>query len=99
MGKRFRFAQGTPLMEIVGIAKDGRYRSLYEDRQPYMFLPSYQQQEGGVTLLISAQSSGDFQAVGESARREIAQLDARLPGVGVVPAEEAMPRTYWGPRR
>ena len=32
MGKRFRFAQGTPLMEIIGIAKDGRYGTLYEDR-------------------------------------------------------------------
>src|SRR5262249_16689732 len=37
MGKRFRFSQGAPLMEIIGIAKDGRYSTLYEDRHPYMF--------------------------------------------------------------
>ncbi|MFL6211050.1 MAG: ADOP family duplicated permease [Pyrinomonadaceae bacterium] len=98
LGKRFRFAQGTPLMEIVGIAKDGLYRNLYEDRQVYMFLPVYQQPQGGVTLLISAQSASDLPAVAESARREIAQLDSRLPVVGVMMAEENLSIAYWGPR-
>jgi macrolide transport system ATP-binding/permease protein len=98
LGKRFRFAQGTPVMEIIGIAKDGLYRNLYEDRQPYMFLPVYQQAHGAVTLLISAQSASDLQAVAESARREIAQLDARLPVVGVMMAEENLSIAYWGPR-
>jgi putative ABC transport system permease protein len=98
MGKRFRFAQGTPLMEIIGIAKDGLYRTLYEDRRPFMFLPIYQNPRTGVTLLISAQSAGDLPAVVESARHEIAQLDARLPVVGVMMAEENLSIAYWGPR-
>jgi predicted permease len=98
LGKRFRFAQGTPLMEIVGVAKDGLYRNLYEDRQPYMFLPVYQQAHGAVTLAISAQSAADLQAVAENARREIAQMDARLPVVGVMMAEENMAIAYYGPR-
>jgi len=98
IGKRFRFEQGTPHMEIIGIAKDGLYRSLYEDRQPYMFLPLYQQSHGGVTLVISAQSASDFQAVVASVRREIEQMDARLPAVGLMLAEENMSIPYWGPR-
>jgi predicted permease len=98
LGKRFRFAQGTPLMEIIGIAKDGLYRNLYEDRQVFMYLPVYQQPQGAVTLLISAQSPRDFQAVVESARREIAQLDAAMPVVGVMMAEENLSIAYWGPR-
>lgn len=98
MGKRFRFAQGTPMMEIIGVAKDGLYRNLYEDRQVFMYLPIYQQPQGAVTLLISAQSPGDFQAVVDSARREIAQMDARLPVVGVMMAEENLSIAYWGPR-
>jgi predicted permease len=97
MGKRFRFSQGAPLMEIIGIAKDGRYRSLYEDRQVYMFLPVYQHPRAGMTLLVSAHSGADLQAVVESARREIAQLDARLPVVGVMMAEENLSMAYWGP--
>ena len=98
MGKRFRFSQGTPLMEIIGIAKDGRYRSLQEDPQPYMFLPVYQHPRSSMTLMVSAQSAGDLPAVVESVRREIAQLDARLPVVGVMMAEENLSLAYWGPR-
>ncbi|HEX8140049.1 MAG TPA: ABC transporter permease, partial [Pyrinomonadaceae bacterium] len=98
LGKRFRFAQGTPLMEIIGIAKDGRYRTLYEDPLPFMFLPIYQHPRTGVTLLISAQSAGALPAVVEIARREIAQMDSRLPVYGVMMAEENMTIAYWGPR-
>jgi putative ABC transport system permease protein len=98
MGKRFRLGQTTPLMEIIGIAQDGRYNTLYEDRQPFMFLPVYQNPRTGMTLLISAHSATDLKAVVESARREIAQLDARLPVVGVMMAEENLSIAYWGPR-
>jgi predicted permease len=98
MGKRFRFAQGTPLMEVVGVAKDGLYRSLYEDRRPYMFLPVYQQSYAAVAVVISAQSAGALQTVTEGARREIAKLDPRLPVFGVMTAEENMTIAFWGPR-
>jgi len=98
MGRRFRFEQGTPLMEIVGIAKDGLYRSLYEDRQPYMFLPLYQQNHGAVTIAISTQSGSDVGAVTETVRREIAQMDPRMPVVGVMVGDENMAIPYWGPR-
>ena len=67
IGKRFHFEQGTPLMEIIGVAKSGLYRSLYEDYQPYMFLPVYQQQHGAVTILISAKCAADLPAVTASA--------------------------------
>ncbi|HEV2912615.1 MAG TPA: ABC transporter permease [Pyrinomonadaceae bacterium] len=97
MGKRFRLGQSTPLMEIIGIARDGHYRTLYEDRLPFMFLPVYQHPRTGMTLLISAQTSAALEAVVESARREIAQLDARMPVYGVMMAEENMSIAYWGP--
>ena len=98
LGKRFRFEQGTPFMEIVGVAKDGLYRSLYEDRRPYLFLPVYQQSHGAVTVVISTHSANDLPAVTESARREIARMDPRLPVVGVMTGEENMSLPYWGPR-
>jgi len=98
LGKRFRFQQGTPLMEIVGVAKDGLYRNLYEDRRPYMFLPVYQQTYAAVAIVISVESSGALQTVVEGAREEIAKVDARLPVYGVMTAEENMTIAYWGPR-
>jgi putative ABC transport system permease protein len=98
LGRRFRFAQGTPLMEIVGVAKDGRYRALYEDPQPHMFLPVYQHPRAVMTVLISARSAGEVPSVLERARREIALVDARLPVFGVMVGEENLAMAYWGPR-
>ena len=98
LGKRFRFAQGTPLMEIVGVAKDGRYRSLYKDPQPHMFLPVYQHPRGVMTMLVGARAAGDVQAVVEGARREIARMDSRLPVFGVMVGEENLAMAYWGAR-
>jgi predicted permease len=97
LGKRFRLGQNTPLMEIIGIARDGRYATLYEDQKTFMFLPVYQHPRTGMTLLISAQSAAALPAVVESARHEIAQLDARMPVYGVMMAEENMSIAYWGP--
>ncbi|HEX8337472.1 MAG TPA: ABC transporter permease, partial [Pyrinomonadaceae bacterium] len=98
MGKRFRFAQGTPLMEIVGIARDGHYSTLYEENQVYMFLPVYQHPRARMTLIVGAQSGGALETVVESARREIAQMEARLPVFGVMMAEENLSLAYWGAR-
>ena len=98
LGKRFRFAQGTPLMEIVGVAKDGHYSSLYTDRQLYMFLPVYQHPRTDMSLLVSAQTAAALPSVVEGARREIAQMDARLPVGGVMMAEQNLSLAFWGPR-
>jgi predicted permease len=97
LGKRFRFAQGTPLMEIVGIARDAYYENLYEDRQLYMFLPVFQHPRTRMTVLVGAQSAGSLQGILEGARREIAQLDARLPVFGVMMARENLSLALWGP--
>ncbi|MFN0121240.1 MAG: ABC transporter permease [Blastocatellia bacterium] len=101
LGKRFRFAQQTSpgdLMEIIGIAQDGRYKTLYEAPQTYMFLPVYQHPYTDMALLISAQSAAVLPSVVETARREIAQLDARLPVGGLMMAEENLALAFWGPR-
>jgi len=100
LGKRMHyFSAGTPVVEIVGIAKDGLYRTFYEDRRPYLFIPEYQgQYQSAMTLIVKARSAGDLKAVVESARHEISQMDARLPVFGVLTGEQNLSYAYWGPR-
>jgi macrolide transport system ATP-binding/permease protein len=98
LGKRFRFWQGTPLMEIVGIAKDGLYLSLYEDPRPFMFLPHAQHYQSQMTLLVSAKAASNLKSITESVRREIGQLDSRVPVFGVTMAADNLSFAYWGPR-
>jgi len=99
LGKRIRlWWSGGPLLEIVGIAKDGLYLSLYDDPRPYMFLPVYQLYNPQMTLLLSANSAGDLKAVVEGARREITRLDGRVPIFGVFMGEQNMSYAYWSHR-
>jgi predicted permease len=99
LGQRIRFWDTkNPLMEIVGIARDGRYRNLYEDPQPYMFLPEAQNHRSAMTLLVSANSAGDLKTVAAGVRREIERLDSRMPVFGVQTGEQNLSYAYWGPR-
>jgi macrolide transport system ATP-binding/permease protein len=100
IGKRFHLADvSRPPFEIVGVAADGKYRNLYEDPRPYMFL-SHQQRYyvSQATLTARAQSSGALQSVVEGMRREAQRLDPRLPVFDVKMAEQHMSWAYWGPK-
>lgn len=99
IGKRLHFWNAnSPVVEIVGIAQDALYRSLYEDRRPYLFIPESQFYESGMTLLVSADSANSLAAVAESARAEVARLDSRLPVFAVQLGDQNLSYAYWGPR-
>jgi predicted permease len=100
LGKRFwEGGTDTALVEIVGVAKDGRYITLYESQRPYIFLPEYQHAYSSrMTLLVSAKASSALKAVAEGVRREIAQIDSRVPVFGLQMAERHLARAYWLPR-
>ena len=71
---------------------------MYEAPRPYIYLPEYQLYQSGMMLLVSTNSASDLPAIAESVRREITQLDARLPVSGVTLAEANMSFAYWVPR-
>jgi predicted permease len=99
IGKRFYLVESSRSpYEIVGVAADGKYRNLYEDPRPYMFLPHQQFYISQATMTARAQSSGALQSVVEGMRREAQRLDARLPVFDVRMAEQHMSWAYWGPK-
>jgi ABC-type antimicrobial peptide transport system permease subunit len=100
MGKRFHeWGPSTPALEIIGIAKDGLYTSLYESPRPHFFLPEFQADyQSEMTLLVSATSSFDVGVVTESVRREIAQTDSRVPVFDLKIGDQNLAWAYWGPR-
>jgi ABC-type antimicrobial peptide transport system permease subunit len=93
MGKRFRIGGvEAPLLEIVGVARDGRYESLFEDPSPWIFLPASfpQLRDSGLTfrtILVRAASRRDMASIVDGLRAEVATLDARIPVADVAIAE------------
>jgi macrolide transport system ATP-binding/permease protein len=62
---------------VVGIARDGKYRSLGEDPKPFVFYPQSQLYRAELAVVVRAQ--GDPKALAASLRREVKALDATLP--------------------
>lgn len=99
IGRRIRFTGSSDRsMEIVGIARDGVYDTLYEDPNPFVFLPTLQRYRGEMTLLISANVAADMTAVATGAQREIGNIDARVPAFGIRMGGENLAYAFWGPR-
>ena len=81
IGKRIRLRGKTrELYEIVGIARDVRQRSVWNDPEPYLYVPLYQRYFRAPILHVhvAAQPEPVLSAV----ERELAAVDAGLPVAG-----------------
>ena len=70
IGKRLstRGPQG-PWMEVIGLARDGKYLSISESSRPYMFFPQLQE-SSGITMLV--RTTGEPRSLAAAVRREVA---------------------------
>jgi predicted permease len=66
-----------PFLEVVGVARDGKYRSLGERPQPYVYQPVLQSYDPKMTLVV--RTTGEPQALAPAVREQIRTLDANLP--------------------
>jgi putative ABC transport system permease protein len=88
IGKRLRVGgEDDPWLEVVGVARDGRYTNLFEDPKPFLYFPAplpslRPDYMTGRTVLVRAASQFDTARAMEGLRAEVTKLDARIPIVG-----------------
>jgi predicted permease len=75
-----------PFLDVVGIARDSKYQSLYEDPKPYFYRPLGQEVEDRFTLV--ARTSLDPATLSGPVRDAIRALDPSLPLDGVSTLED-----------
>jgi len=99
IGKRIAMPPWTgsprPPMEIVGIAKDTKYRSLLSDPPLLLYTPVSQEYAGRTTLIVAAKNPTRLL---RSIRAEIAALDNNLPVFGVETMSEHIASSLWEQR-
>ncbi len=96
IGKRFGGGGDDVLLEVVGVARDGKYLTLGEEPRPYFFVPLRQNYRSPLTLVVKTRSAPRSL---EPAVREIARsLDPALPLYGVKTMGEFLGRSTSGPR-
>jgi predicted permease len=89
IGKRVSIggAQG-PWREIIGIVRDSAYAAIGEPPTPILYLPLAQNHETGVSLLVRTRLEPE--AIADTIRREIQQLEPNLPVAAVQPARDVV---------
>jgi predicted permease len=85
-----------PFMQIVGVARDGKYFHIGEDDRPFIYYPLRQEYEASVTLVV--RSGGEPQALVGAVRGEVQKLDANLPVFGVKTMAEHLGLSYFPAR-
>jgi predicted permease len=76
IGKRFNFTTGN-WIEIVGVAQDGKYSSVDEKSESFVYLPLAQNYEGQVTLI--ARGADDPNLLTAAIRNAVREVDGNLP--------------------
>jgi predicted permease len=66
-----------PFLEVIAVARDGKYRSLGEAPHPYIYQPLLQSYDPKMTLVV--RTRGESQSVVAAVRAQIRALDANLP--------------------
>jgi predicted permease len=96
IGKRFQVIRkkDNPWVEIVGIAKTGKYFSITERPTDFVYLPSRQSSRSRMVLV--AESSGDSAALAAPLREVARGLDPNLPIFNVRTMEEFFDMTVIG---
>ena len=88
LGKRVSFeGAGGPFLEVVGVARDGKYRSLGDRSRPYVYRPLMQSYEPRMTLVVRT-SAADPRALAGAVREHLRALDRNLPVADVRTLEE-----------
>ena len=78
IGKRFRTAEtGDTFWQVVGVAQNGKYGALFEDQQPFFYLPLTQHFEHMRALEI--RTSVPPESLMLPVQRTISELDRGLP--------------------
>jgi predicted permease len=86
LGRRFREAEHKQWIEVVGLARDTKYRELREEFRPCYYLPIFQQPAGAVATLY-VHTSGNPSALTGPVSAEVRALDDALPLFNVMTME------------
>jgi macrolide transport system ATP-binding/permease protein len=97
VGKRiFVGVEDRDPIEVVGVVKTGKYRSLAEEPRPFYYYPTYQR--GPSTMTLFVRTAGDPRALVSPVRSYIQTLDRRMPVFAVKTMPEHMTWALWAPR-
>ena len=96
IGKHIFIGSNSPnALEVVGVAKTGKYRALAEDPRPYYYSHMAQRGPDGMTLIV--RTAGDPHSLVGAIRSQVEAIDRRLPLFAIKTMTEHMSWPLWAP--
>ena len=96
VGKRiFIGSENREALEVVGVVKTGKYRSLAEDPRPFIYYSMTQWRPANMSLVV--RSSVDPRGLVASIRNEVQMLDRRVPISAVKTMSDHLTYALWAP--
>ncbi len=77
IGRKVRFGNNEKYAEVVGVARDGKYRTLGEQARPFVYRPV--QQQGNPDLILLARVAGDPQGAFTPLRETLREFERKVP--------------------
>ena len=88
VGKRLVRTWGGPALEVVGVARDAKYRSLFEPRRLTFYQPLTQDYHAA--LVVHLRPTGDPLSLAGPLQRAVHALDPELPVYRIQPLAERL---------
>ena len=82
-------------LEVVGVVKTGKYRTLAEDPKPFFYYAMSQRRPATMALVMRA--SVDPRSLVSAIRSEVQAIDPRVPIFGVKTMDEHKTYALWAP--
>ncbi len=97
IGKRFRFEGMTgPLLEVIGVVKNTKNRSLGEDPRPVIYVSNNQDYAPAMNVLV--RTGGDPAQTMVAARQQVQIVDSNLPIKILSTFDEVVSNSVWRER-
>jgi predicted permease len=93
IGRQFQEAPGSPPLQVVGVAATSKYRLLFEDPQPYFYVP-LSQRYSALRVLHVRTSSPSPESLAPEVERIVRELEPALPLYDVQSMSDALNGGY-----
>jgi putative ABC transport system permease protein len=98
IGRTFQFGCDRPrTLQVVGLARDSKIRSMNEVTQPHVYLPFSQAYNGGIVFLV-VETAGDPGSLMERVRQTLASADPDFRTYGVQRLSDSLDASFWQAR-
>jgi len=96
VGKRILIgADSREPLDVVGVVKTGKYRTLAEDPKPYFYAAMSQRRPAAMTLVL--RTSGDPATLVGAVRSAVQSIDRQVPMFAVKTMQVHLAWPLWGP--